>query len=187
MATNQKHFARDLELEIKNMRMIKAILGNYFITKDIIADQKEATDFMTLTVNPFRVGVRLRRYNIYKVLEWRNQFTIRWWRPSGVKTEIHKIREGLVDYILYGFTDETEQKIIEWFLGDLKVFRDVDCEPIAIKPNNPRDSDFAIFDRSQFPANFICAYYPSHSNYTENIHQPIETNQLSEAEQLEFL
>jgi len=160
MATNKPNFARDFGLEINNMRMIKAILGNFFITKDIEADLKQGTDFLILEVKPFKVAVRLRRFKIYKNNVWRNQFTIRWSRPSGVKTEIHKIQEGLVRYILYGFVDETEGKIIQWFIGDLDVFNQVAPAPVEVKPNKPRDSDFAVFRINQLPQSFVCDYYP---------------------------
>ena len=160
MGTNKKGFAKDFALEVNNMRMIKAILGNYFITKDVEADLKKGTDFLILQVQPFSVAVRLRRFKIYKNKEWRNQFTLRWSRPSGVKTEIHKIQEGLVDYILYGFVDESERKIIQWFLGDMEVFNQVAPAPVEVRPNNPRDSDFAAFDLNQLPGSFILDYYP---------------------------
>lgn len=150
---NQTNFDKDSQLEYKNIRMIKAILGNFFITKDISADLNEGTDFLILTINPFRIGVRLRRYKFLS--KYPNDFTIRWSRPSGVNTEIHKIRDCLVDYILYGFVDNSETKIIKYFIGDLSVFRNNEPNPIAIKQNNPPDSELAIYNISQLPLSFI--------------------------------
>lgn len=87
--------------------------------------------------------------------KYADDFTIRWSRPSGVDTEYQKIIKGLVDYILYGFIDQGEEKIISYFIGDLKVFRDSGVKPFQIKPNNPPDSEFAIFRLKDFPQDFV--------------------------------
>uniref|UniRef100_A0A6M3JMC6 Uncharacterized protein n=1 Tax=viral metagenome TaxID=1070528 RepID=A0A6M3JMC6_9ZZZZ len=149
-------FERDIKIEQKFSRIIKAILGNQFIVQDEIEDLENGTDFLLLRVNPFRVGVRLRRYKYF--LTFPNDFTIRWERPSGVDTEIHKIKKGLVDYILYGFINKDESKIIQYFIGDLAVFRESDVKPV-IKSNNPLDSWLAIYNIENFPVNFIIKYY----------------------------
>ena len=154
MAYNNK----DAGIEYRNMRQIKAILGNQFIVKDIEMDLKEATDFTLLKFNPFTVGVRLRRY---EYLKYSAQFTIRWSRPSGVATEFQKIMQELVDYILYGFVDREETKIIKYFIGDLEVFRQAAVDPVEIKPNNPPDSELAVYNKAQFPPTFILKEYPS--------------------------
>ena len=156
MVMKKIDFDRDIQLEIKFSRQIKAILGNQFIIKDEIEDLENGTDFMLLKVNPFRVGVRLRRYKFY--LQYPDDFTIRWERPSGVSTEIHKIRQGKVDYILYGFVNASEKKILKYFIGDLNVFRNTEAEPI-IKPNDPLDSWLAIYRLNQFPKEFILKTY----------------------------
>ena len=143
----------DRSLEDKFCKIIKAILGNQFFVKDIEMDLKQGTDFLTYNIKPFKVAVRLRRFSMF--LKYPNDFTIRWSRPSGIKTEIHKINEGLVDYILYGFIDKDEIKIIKYFIGCLSVFRNSNVKPIAIIPNNPPDSSLAVYKISQFPANFV--------------------------------
>jgi len=156
MEMKRENFDRNMELETKFQTTIKSILGNQFITKDITADLKEATDFAIFTVNPFRVGVRLRRYDYYKNPKYRKQFTIRCAFPSGCKTEIHKIKEGLVEYILYGFVNETETKIIQYFIGDIKVFNKINPQPYKTIPNKRKwDSSFHVYQLSQFPTAFI--------------------------------
>jgi len=160
-------YKNDRSLEDKFSKTIKAILGNQFITKDIEMDLKRGTDFLIFNVNPFKIGVRLRRYQYYKNVKYRNQFTIRWSRPSGVKTEIHKIMDGYVDYILYGFINECEEKIIKYFIGDLEVFRNTEAKPVSILPNHPHDSDLAVFNVFQFPVSFILKSY----EYSNNIKQ----------------
>lgn len=146
-------FNKDIQLELKFDRILKAILGNFFITKNLEMDVKQATDFLIYNINPFKVGVRLRRYEYF--LKYPNDFTIRYSRPSGIDTEIHKIRQNLVDYILYGFVNEPETKIIKYFIGDLKIFRDNEPKPIAIKTNKPPDSKLAVYNLEQFPKEFI--------------------------------
>ena len=156
------NFQTDIQLEKKFSRVIKSILGNYFITQDVQEDLHGGTDFLTYTMSPFKIGIRLRRqckfFDRYK-----NEFTIRWQRPSGVETEIHKIRKNLVQYILYGFVDESQEKIIQYFIADLKIFNNFYKEPRCVFPNNPRDSDLAVWRISDFPENFILHFYANTS------------------------
>lgn len=149
----EMNYKTDRAIEDKFSKIIKAILGNYFFVKDIEMDTKQGTDFLTYTIKPFKVAVRLRRFPMF--LKYPNDFTIRWSRPSGIKTEIHKINEGLVDYILYGFIDEKENKIIKYFIGCLSVFRESHVPPIVILTNTPPDSKLAVYKISQFPSNFV--------------------------------
>lgn len=148
-------YAWDIRLEQKFTTDIKSILANIFITQDKIADLKEGTDFLVFQIEPIRVAARLRTFFHYTVKNRRNEFTIRWQRPSGVKTEIDKIREGLVQYIFYGFVDAEERKIIQYFIGDLGVFRQYEPSPIGIYPNKPHDSDLAAYALTQLPTQFI--------------------------------
>jgi hypothetical protein len=146
-------YETDIGLERRFAVVIKAILGNCFIDQDPVHDKREGTDFEVFTVRPFKVGVRLRRYCY--LARYGNEFTLRWSRPSGVPTEIHKVREGLVDFILYGFVDADQAHIVQWFLGDLAVFRAREPKPIAVIPNDPYDSDLAAFRVSDLPAEFV--------------------------------
>ena len=151
------NYIKDKQLETKFSKIIKGILGNQFIVHDIKMDETEGTDFLMFRANPFKIAVRLRRYNAF--LRYRNEFTIRYSRPSRVKTELQKIMEGLVDYLFYGFIDEQEKNIIQYFIGDLRVFRNINIQPKAILSNNPRDSDLAIYGLEQFPSSFIIKRY----------------------------
>jgi hypothetical protein len=156
---------KDALLEYKFERQIKNILGNFFIKKDITHDLKEGTDFAIFGIKPFKVAVRLRR-NYCLDRGYGKEFTIRWSRPSGAKTEINKIEEGLVDYILYGFLDKDETKLVQYFIGDLAVFRDHLQEPFKIKKNKSGDSELAIYKWSQFPASFFKEIYPPSTRST---------------------
>jgi len=145
----------DREIEDKFAPIIKNILGNIFISKEEIDDLEKATDFAIYHIQPFSVAVRLRRFEYFPTFH--NQFTIRWRRPSGVRTEIDKIRDKEVEYLFYGFLSPTQDFIIQYFIADLKQFQNQ--EPMRIFPNNPHDSDLAIYHINQFPASFIVKFY----------------------------
>ena len=146
---------QDFFLETKFSNEIKAILGQSFIEKDIEADLQKGQDFAIYNVKPFKVAVRLRRFTYFP--SFHNQFTIRYSRPLGTPTEIDKIQQGLVRYFLYGFIDQEETKIIQYFLADLLKFGNP--PPIHEYPNYPPDSTFAVFELSQFPKDFIVTHW----------------------------
>lgn len=143
----------DLRLERKFSPTLKAILGQQFIVQDPAEDLVGGSDFVVWTLSAIRVAVRLRTNYYYRA--YPNEFTIRWSRPSGAETEIHKIRKGQVDYLLYGFVDEAESKIISFFIGDLTIFRRINPRPIGIYSNQPPDSQLAAFNLTQFPSEFV--------------------------------
>jgi hypothetical protein len=145
-------FQTDSRLETTFTPEIKTILADLFIQKHVFADLNEATDFAIFTVKPFRVGVRLRRYEFFN--DYRHQFTIRWSRPSGVETEIHKIRKGYVTHYLYGFVNKSETRIIFYRIFDLSKFGNP--TPSTIFENkDPPDSKFAVFNVKDFPKEFL--------------------------------
>jgi len=154
-AIKYNNFQTDIQLEKRFARTIKAVLGNQFICQDEVEDLENGTDFLMFKAEPFKIGARLRRYKFYEIPEYRNQFTIRCERPSGVQTEIHKIMDGKVDYIFYGFVNKPELRIIQYFIGNLKIFREINPTPIGIYFNKPFDSKLAVFDIKQFPNEFI--------------------------------
>jgi len=163
-AMKQTNFNKDFDIETRFTRQIKAILGNYFFRKEVVADLHEGTDFLVYEAGRVRVAVRLRRYSYWKNPRFRDEFTIRHSRPSGIKTEIHKIREGLVDYMLYGFIDEQEQRIIGYFISNLAIFRVCDPEPLMVNENSDGSSQFAVYGISQFPDDFILKRYERITN-----------------------
>lgn len=146
-------YKTDRQLEDDFAKTVKYILGGVFFAKDLKADLKEGTDFMILSSDPVKVGVRLRRYYFFQ--NHPHDFTLRWSRPSGVKTEIDKIREGLVTHIFYGFINEQETKLVSYFVGDLSVFRKNEPKPAAVIANKPPDSKFAVYNKTDLPKEFF--------------------------------
>ena len=151
-------YREDIRLENRFTKTVKSILGNQFVVQDETSDQQYGTDFMLLTFKPFTVAVRLRTFKYWQ--QYPNDFTIRWQRPSGVATEIDKIRAGHVDYLLYGFVDQREKNIVQYFIGDLSVFREYEPEPKAIYENTPPDSKLAVFGLDQLPPGFVVKMWP---------------------------
>ena len=138
-------YERDRSLEDKFARVIKCVLGLQFFGRTEWADTREGTDFAIFSSTPVRVAVRLRRQKFYE--KYPDDVTIRWSRPSGIDTEADKINKGMVGYLFYGFIDEREEKIISYRILELQVPLP---SPVAIRKNNPPDSELAVFKASQF-------------------------------------
>jgi len=158
----------DAALEYKLSNQIKQILGEAFIRKDVKADMEEATDFAVFTIAPFKVGVRLRRCQYYH--DYSQQITIRWSRPSGAPTEIDKIRKDLVQFIMYGFVDLEETRIIQYIIINAKILTHI--QPFEIKPNNPLDSYLAIFNRKQIPEQYEICFWRD-KKYTNELSEAV--------------
>jgi hypothetical protein len=143
------------------MHEIKMILGLHLISESPeIEDQKHNTDLMVLRLGGLRVGCRVRAYDMFLNPEYRQQFTIRYSRPSGNKTEYEKIMEGWGDYLFYGFAGQTNKSLILWSLIDLQIFRDAVHSQMAINGNylpakqqfnKDSSSTFLIFNFYTFP------------------------------------
>lgn len=153
-------FPDDRKLEDKFAPTIKGMLATHFIRKVESDDLEKGRDFAIYKVQPFSVAVRLRRHRFFRA--FRDEFTIRWSRPRGTKTEIDKIREGTVNYLFYGFLSPDETFIIQYFLADLKEFGNP--EPAEIILNKTKDSELAVFKLNQFPKSFIVRFW-CHKTY----------------------
>ena len=147
----------DIRLERRFAPTIKSILGRLFVGQDPIADKREGTDFLTFSLAPIRVACRLRTARYRQ--PYGDQFTLRWTRPSGVDTEIDKVRLGLVDYLLYGFVDEGETNITQYFVGDLRLFASREPRPHSVRVNRPPDSELAAWRLCDMPLGFIIHAY----------------------------
>ena len=140
---------------------IKPILGTHFIAEPPIEEDRDRnTDLIVLNMDSIRFGCRIRKYKDYAI--YGHQFTIRASRPSGVKTEIHKIAEGWGDYFFYGFSNKEETDLEDWFIGDLKIFRrflherlKVGFKDWNVKYNPDNSSKFLVFDKKDLPEEFI--------------------------------
>lgn len=143
---------------------IKQILGLYLIGEPPIEeDQQRNTDLIVLKMDAMRIACRVRTNYYLHARNYRDEFTIRSKRPSGMKTELRKILEGWGDYMFYGFGDESGETLAYWNLFDLKVFRgrflSMVHKQIVPKdiPNEDESSFFKAFLIKDFPACFVIA------------------------------
>lgn len=98
------------------LRSLPAGLFVNFEEASFEADVKEATDVIAIANGKYRIPMRFRRpYKTYRDLTMRSS------RPTGIKTELQKIKEGFGDYYFYGWTKG--DTIIEWMLVDLDKLR----------------------------------------------------------------
>lgn len=114
---------------------------------------------MVLTLGPARIACRIRD-DSYRA-RYGHEFTLRSSLPSGGRTELSKVIEGWGDYFFYGFADEN--RLTQWFIGDLKAFRLWLARTIAdnggkmpgeCRRNHDGSSAFRIFDKNAIP-NFV--------------------------------
>lgn len=82
-------------------------------------DMKQAAD-MVIDVSGGTIGVRIRRMDVAR--NYRD-FTIRASVPSGVPTELDKLRAGHGDWYLYAWCDDDKEIITEYILVDLSKLR----------------------------------------------------------------
>ena len=100
---------------------IKQILGLHLIGEPPVEeDQERNTDLIVLKMEAVRIACRVRRNEF---MRYKDEFTVRSSRPSGIKTELKKIVEGWGDYLFYGISEKEEEKLEHYILGDLKFFR----------------------------------------------------------------
>lgn len=145
---------------------LKRICGEYLIGEaPEEEDAQRNTDLIVLRLEPVRVACRVRRHNVVLNQRYREEFTIRTERPSGIKTELAKIIEGYGDYILYGFADESDRRLCAWTLGALRVFRlwfmsqviKQKREPGSRQHNPDGSSLFRAFRIDDLPTEFVIA------------------------------
>lgn len=151
---------------------IKRILGGVFIgTADLERDRTQATDLLVLSVRPVTIACRVRTAGYWE--RFGDEFTIRYERPNGCKSEFSKIVDGWCEYGFYAFADASDERLAAWTLYDLKVFRATLIRtPTLIKqsgiPNEDGSSTFLPFAWEDFPPEMVvaCARPPDDSDLT---------------------
>ena len=142
---------------------IKRILGEHLIGEPPQEEDAERnTDLIVLRMDPVRIACRVRRDS--SALKYANDFTLRYSRPSGVKTELTKIVEGWGDYFFYGISGDA--CLACWALADLRVFRAWWARELyrrkgrlpGIEKENPDGSStFRVFSWDDLPDDFVVA------------------------------
>lgn len=154
----------DKQWSDKFLHEIKGIVGQTLIGEVEEEDQQRNTDLIVLKLEAVRIACRIRRNSYFQNNEYKQQFTIRTKRHSGAETELSKVLSGWGDYIFYGFSDESEESIVAWIIGDLAQFRiwfvryittHQGKYPGLVKTNGDGSSDFIAFNLSELPERFI--------------------------------
>ena len=148
----------------KNVRQARTIVGYYAtqVACDVL-DIEQATDLIT---ERKQVAWRMRRRrNRDNFADFGNTITVRSKRPSGVPTELDKIREGFGDWFLLCYPHSNDEGIEHWGVFNLDVFREVDRDWGWIK--NRRDiwnydgsSAFRSYPITKMPDAFIVGASP---------------------------
>ena len=141
---------------------IKRHLGEHLIGEPPVEEDTERnTDLMVLKMDAVRISCRIRKH--FYLEKYADEFTIRSGRPSNVETELTKIIRGWGDYFFYGFCNENETHLAQWFIGDFKAFRiwHSRCLVSGIMPgnglsNHDNSSTFRSFKVKDIPG-FIVA------------------------------
>jgi hypothetical protein len=156
-----ENWEKDKQSTDKYLSFVCKILGFYLIGEPPLAeDQLRNSDLMTLTLGSMRTAVRIRGFEFYR---YKNDFTIRSKRKSGLETEYTKIMKGWGDYLFYGWVNEDDTDLIEWHLLDLQYFRlgvlDMAKKGIEIerKYNDNGATEFMIFNYDMFPKELFFA------------------------------
>jgi len=96
---------------------IKRICGETFIeTSSPVDDIHHATDLKVYQISPLNIACRIRGFEYFD--RYNGEFTIRSSRISGSKTELEKIMSGWGDYLFYGFSDKTGEKLVSWMIKE---------------------------------------------------------------------
>lgn len=128
-------------------------------------DAHHNTDlWLTVPKEGLRVACRVRRPEVLEHPVWRDEFTIRTSRPSGVATELEKVTAGFGDYNLYAFAG-LDGGLAAWVLGDLSVFRAWRLQFLAGNGREPGDaqtnsdgsSGFRAYRIDDLPQQFVIA------------------------------
>lgn len=136
---------------IQKLQMVAGLL----ITSPapMIDDAFKNTDMIVLAARGVRIACRVRRYEFYKSYPY--DFTIRSARDTGTKTELSKILEGWGDYLIYGFSNQSETNLEAWRVIDLDAFRNKFQSLARSTLSNGDGTHFLAFDVRKMPAGIV--------------------------------
>ena len=122
-------------------------------------DARRNTDMLIgVLANGSRIMCRARTFS-YR-LRYPHDITIRYRRPSGVPTEMDKIRQGYGDFFAYGFEAFAgSDRLHPWCLSNVALIREhLDGNGRwRHRPNHDNSSDLAVFTLEDLPAGTILA------------------------------
>lgn len=118
-------------------------------------DTKQASDLVVLRARDHMIACRVRRAGYADSYPF--EFTVRWMRDSGAKTELDKLIDGWGDWMFYAHANASQIAFDRWWLIDLHSWRSAlirDKGSIVYhKKSNGDGTYFLSFDLRSFPAN----------------------------------
>lgn len=124
-------------------------------------DWKRNTDFIMSAVIPLpkrdiRISARVRRREYAR--RYPDEFTVRLDRPSGIETEMPKLRAGYGDFTIYGFESaDGSDQLGPWFIGNTAILRDyIDRGGYGkTERNADKSSRFVAYHLADMPLGFV--------------------------------
>lgn len=112
---HDKSWADGLRAQVEDR--VRLVVGEIVELRDATAEQDrtEGFDYIILT-QLGNVACRLRRHCNYR------DITIRSSRPSGVRTEIDKLKDGHAQLYFYGWVNEAGNGFADWVIFDVPRF-----------------------------------------------------------------
>lgn len=143
-------YAKDRSWADKFIPHMCRIIGpRLLVPSDFTVDANEATDLIVLDAKDKRIACRLRRPSAKR---YPYDFTIRYSRPNGVKTEYAKFVDRFGDWMFYGHVSEHEQFIERWMIIDLEAWRMQHDQVPSSRMSNGDGTTFLAYDVRQFAA-----------------------------------
>jgi hypothetical protein len=158
-------YKRDRDFSDRHIPTLKSIVGHHVVNvASEYIDHKEAGDLVILRHADLTVGARVRREEHKR---WITEFTLRFKRTNGIKTELEKVMEGFMGLFIYGF-DDILYNVMPWIILNMDVFRaTIERNPnlitnpdevlSGIKPNRDRTTLFIWFAYRAFPPEIVFA------------------------------
>lgn len=143
----------------KYIPAIKQIVGPHLLEESSIqVDQEKATDLIVMSTANQHIACRVRRAKFWP--RYAGQFTIRFKRRNGAKTELAKFIDGFCDLMFYGFAEADDKaSFAEWYLINLRHWRShlirhhkTKAIVKGVTPNTDGQTSFMWFDVGSFPA-----------------------------------
>jgi len=148
---------------------LKQIVGpRLLVPSDFDVDTKQATDFVLLEARNWQIAARVRKPGYFDRYPY--EFTVRSYRPTGVRTELEKVlHDGFGDWMFYGHHGGIASKrgrplyvIGRWMLLDLHKFRDAVAASggrLGQEMQNPDGTRFRAYDVRQMKQVVIASNY----------------------------
>jgi hypothetical protein len=161
MEPDKGTFEDDYEWQAQFLPEIKQLFATILIDAVPVEEDRMLNGgLIVLRLDPVRVACRVRRFHYLH--RYRDQFTLRASRPSGVPTDIHKVLSGWGDNYFYGFAKQDDTGLAAWLLGSLNVFRlwhdqqlaQTEQPPGTLIPNDD-GTTFRAYSIDQLPPEFI--------------------------------